>query len=119
MSFKDLAQQRIFYWSLFVLVLGLIFIGWWKVNSVNWENLKEATLIELETSDQVMDGLQEITEEAGEQFNQLEESMAEEYEEGQGQEIPNKVIEAMIEELNNQNNYGEEENGSEEKESAL
>ncbi|MFH1315255.1 MAG: hypothetical protein ABIH67_02545 [Candidatus Uhrbacteria bacterium] len=113
MSLKDVAKQRLFHWGLFVLLLVLILFGWWKINSSNWRNLDSASIFELETSDQVLEGLHEITEEASQQLNQLEESFTEEYDQTEGQEIPAEVIEAMIEEINNQNNYGEEENGPE------
>jgi len=108
---KDVTKHRLFFWGMFVLVLCLIFVGWWKVNLSNW-GLGNVSLFEKDTGDQVMGSLEDISGEASQQLNQLEESMAEEFDQIKGQDVPAEVIDAMIEEINNQNNYGQEESGS-------
>jgi len=101
MSKRSGTKQRFLFWILFVVTLILIAFGYWKINGSIWEEFREVQENGQTVTNDLLQEFLDTTEEIEEEMSTIEEAATE------------IVIEALADELNNQENYGQEESDQE------
>jgi hypothetical protein len=115
MSKKDHTKKRILFWGLMVVSFVLIGFGWWRFNLANFEPFLEAKPVAQDNYLELMEGMNDVGQEVGNELDVAKEIIVEDFEEAveqkEQEQAKDAIIEYIIEDI--ENNYAQEESAQE------